>query len=136
MTAGMDDDALLEGFERGTVPIGAWDHRAHVRVAWVLLGREPFPVALGRMRDGLQRLQRVFGIPDGVLDRGYHETLTVGWLSLVAATRRSGGAGSDSNAFCDANPHLLARTALRLFYTRERIMTETAKRAFVTPDLT
>jgi len=36
----MDDDALVEAFEAGAVTPAQWDHRAHVRVAFVYLLRK------------------------------------------------------------------------------------------------
>jgi hypothetical protein len=42
---------------------------------------------------------------------------------------------TDSESFCEAHPHLLQKTLLRLYYTRPRIMTLEAKARFVEPDI-
>lgn len=35
----MNDDALIAGFEAGTLPLEGFDHVAHVRIAWLYAGR-------------------------------------------------------------------------------------------------
>jgi hypothetical protein len=40
-----------------------------------------------------------------------------------------------ADAFCDAHPQLMARHALRLFYSPQRRMDPRAKAQFVEPDL-
>jgi hypothetical protein len=56
-------------------------------------------------------------------------------MSLVWATMQAAGAGESSLQFCAVNPHLLARTLPRLFYTHERMNSPEARRRFVPPDL-
>jgi hypothetical protein len=67
---------------------------------------------------------------------GYHETITVAWLKIVAATIRHHGAGKSADDFCDRQPHLLSRTLLRLFYSHDRLCSPQAKTSFLEPDLT
>lgn len=132
----LDDAALLDGFERHTLPREAWTHRAHVRVAMLHVRRLGFDAALERMRARIQAFNHAKGITDS-LTTGYHETLTVAWLRVVAAAVAAAAAEppADSIEFCDRNPDLLDKTLLRRYYTRERMLTEDAKRAFVEPDL-
>ena len=130
----MDDVALLDGFEHGTLPKPVWTHQAHVRVAWLHLRRDAFPVALAKMGAGIRTLNMAHGVENGP-SSGYHETLTCAFMCLVWATIQSVGAGETSLEFCDANPHLLARTLPRLFYTRERMNSADARLRFVAPDL-
>ncbi len=129
-----DDAAFLAAFETQSIPLADWNHRAHIRMAFTYLGGRPFEEALARIRKGIQALNRVHGTPEA-LDRGYHETLTVAWARVVASAIAVHGPFRDSNDFCDRNPHLLQRTLLRVFYSRDRIVSPEAKRAFVEPDL-
>ena len=131
----MDDTTLLAQFEDGSLPRDLWNHRAHVRVSYLYLRRHPFDEALRLMRLGIQAYNQAHGVRDAPL-RGYHETLTVAWLTIVAATIKHHGVGKDSNDFCDSQPHLMSRTLPRLFYTRHHIMSPEAKREFVEPDIT
>ena len=48
---------------------------------------------------------------------------------------RQFGAMDNSDAFFAEHAHLTQRTLLRLFYSRERLVSWEAKRAFVEPDL-
>jgi len=130
----MDDAALLDAFERCTLPKPLWTHESHVRVAWLHLQRDPFPQALKKIGAGIRQLNMVHGVENGP-SSGYHETLTCTFLSLVWATIQSAGAGETSAEFCAANPHLLSRTLPRLFYTRERMASVEARLRFVPPDL-
>jgi hypothetical protein len=129
------DGRLLEQFESCTLPREQWVHRAHIRVAYLYLVRHPFDLAVEKMRSGIQRYNAAVGVVDG-LHTGYHETITQAWMRLIAVTIREQGRGKDSEDFCRQQPHLLQRTVLRLFYSRERIMSPAAKHNFVEADLT
>lgn len=85
------------------------------------------------LRAGIQAYNREHHVPEG-LRSGYHETLTVAWLRLVGARMGSDDDALDSDSFCDRHPELLDKSLLRTFYSRERIVTAEAKRAFVEPD--
>jgi hypothetical protein len=61
--------------------------------------------------------------------------------SLEEATRRmcagvkAFGPEADAEAFFAAHPHLLSKVLLRLWYSRERMMSAEAKAGWVEPDL-
>jgi len=130
----IDDEGFLCDFEARRIALEAWSHRSHVRMAYLYLRRHPFDEAVKKVRAGIQAFNAHHRIPDE-LERGYHETLTIAWLRVIAATIASQGPGENSEDFCNRQPHLLQRTLLRLFYSRGRMMTWEAKRAFVEPDL-
>jgi hypothetical protein len=134
--SGMSDSdaALLAAFEDGTYPFAEWTHRAHVRVAWVYLRRWGLDGALDRMRAGLISYNARHGVPDE-LERGYHETITRAFLTLIHATMAADPACVSSEEFCARRPELLDRKALLRYYSRERIVSWEAKRRFVEPDL-
>ena len=143
-----DDATFLAAFERCEYPYEAWDHRAHIRMAFLYLCALPFDGALERIRSGIQAYNRAKDVPEG-LTRGYHETLTVGWARLVvgailddAAAGRASAGGRDpatptpeSRAFCDRHPELLDTRRLDRHYTTERLWSPEAKRDFIEPDL-
>lgn len=130
----LDDDALLREFEALTLPFTKWSHRTHIRVAYIYLTRLPFAEAVEKTRRGIQAYNRANNVPEGP-DRGYHETITQAWLRIVAATLRHQGPAADSRAFCEQQPHLGHRTLLRIFYSKERILSPEAKGSFVAPDI-
>ncbi len=73
--------------------------------------------------------------------RGYHETITYTWLSLVAAARPSppGETGTrddaSSEAFLARRPDMLDREAPLRCYSRGRLFSLRARTVFVEPDL-
>ena len=46
----MNDDEHLRQFENQSLPLGDWNHRAHLKVAYLYLTRFPFDEALKRMQ--------------------------------------------------------------------------------------
>lgn len=130
----MDDSSLIRSFESCELLHREWCHRLHVRLAFLFLQTHPFDEALRRFRAGLQAYNAAHHVPDS-LTSGYHETLTVAWLCLIAARMQSTPAGRASDTFCEANADLLDKSTLRRFYSSERIASWRAKRHFVRPDL-
>jgi len=131
----MNDETLLRRFEAAALSVEEWHHREHVRLAYLYLLRCPFDEALCRMRTGLKALNAAQKVPE-TLERGYHETLTQGWLHLVYGTISQHGPAVDSEAFLEEHSHLVARRALYFFYSRARLKSAEAKAAFIEPDLT
>lgn len=129
----MDDLALWEAFSSSTVPEKAWNHRAHLRTAWMFLARHGLDEAHLLMRAGIIRLNAFHGLVESPA-RGYHETLTRVWLTLIAALRKTTPA-ADSEAFLDACGPMLGKDAVLRHYSRERIATARARAIFVEPDL-
>lgn len=136
----MNDAELLAAFLAPSLTEKEWTHRAHVRVAWLLLETTNAPtprarldLAFRRMRDGLHILNASHNVPDQ-LTRGYHETITHAFLRVIDAARRESPA-ADSEAFCAAHPELLNKFVLLKHYTRDRIMSAEAKASFIEPDL-
>jgi len=130
----MTDDELIAAFEACSIPIEDWNHRAHLRVAWVYLDRHGLDGAIERMRVNIPRFNAAKGIVD-TIDMGYHDTLTVAWLRIIDATRLAYAPEADSEAFLDMHTQLHSKVLLRLYYSRARIMSAEAKARFVEPDL-
>jgi ribosomal protein S18 acetylase RimI-like enzyme len=130
----MDDADLVKAFEAQAIPLTEWNHRAHLRVAWNYVTRHPWEEALRRMREGILA-QNAKNKIDDQLTMGYHETLTVAWLRLIAGTIRRYGACATSEDFLDEQTWLTQRKLLRAYYSKERLVTWEAKRTFVEPDL-
>ncbi len=136
LTSVPDDDAeFLRAVEAVEVPIDLWNHRAHIRLAYCYLTRYPFEEALRRAKATIMAPNVKYKVPTDLLERGYHETMTIAWMRVVAATIRTQGAGANSLDFCEKQPHLCQRTLLRLYYTKDRIMNWDAKRRWVEPDI-
>jgi hypothetical protein len=129
----MNDDEFLAAFEARTLE--EFHHRDHIKVAYLYLRRHPLDEAIAKVRAGLQALAKAWGAPVDDLEQGYHETMTQAWVRLVYLTLSEGGAAQCADAFCDRQPELMQKIHLRLFYSRELLVTWEAKREFVEPDL-
>lgn len=130
----LDDQTFLSRFEAGTFPLDQWHHREHIKVAHLYLCVYPFEIAIERMRTGIRALNAAHAVPDE-LTRGYHETMTQAWMRLVQVTLCEYGPAGSADEFFELNPQLAEKKVLRLFYSRERIMSSEAKANFVEPDL-
>ena len=135
---GMDDDQLpdeelLSAFEECSLPYDDWNHRAHVRVAWMYADRHDLPAALTCIRDGIKKYNKATDTPEAI-DRGYHETITRAFMTLVFHANTRTRPHRSSSDFCNAHPELLSKHLLRHYYSRERIMSWQAKSQFVEPD--
>ena len=130
----MNDDEHLSRFEDQSLPREVWHHRAHLKVAYLYLTRFPFEEALRKMRAGVKAYNAANGIADTPTG-GYHETMTQAWLQLVHTTLCQFGPADSADAFFDAQTQLNEKRVLRLFYSRDRMMSAEAKAAFLAPDL-
>jgi hypothetical protein len=130
----MTDAEFLAAFRAQAISQSDWTHRAHVRAAYLHLCEMPIENAMGAMREGIKKLNASHGLVE-TPERGYHETLTRAWLTVIGATIRSRGRAETFEAFAAAHPHLLCSTLLRVFYSPKGMPPE-ARYSFVEPDLT
>jgi hypothetical protein len=130
----MTDAEFLADFRAQSIAQGDWTHRAHVRAAYLHVCEMPFERAMDAMRDGIKKLNAAHGLVE-TPERGYHETLTRAWLTVIAATVRTRGRAESFDAFALEHPHLLCRTLLRVFYSGAG-MPPHSRYNFVAPDLT
>jgi hypothetical protein len=130
----MKDDDYLRRFEDQSLPLDLWNHRAHLKVAYLYLIRFSFDESLRKLRTGIQAYNAAHKIADSQTS-GYHETMTNAWLQLVHTTLSQFGPAACADAFFEVQAQLSQKRALLLFYSRERIMSLEAKRSFIPPDL-
>ena len=130
----MNDSKFLAAFEDCTLPSEQWNHRAHVRVAYLYASRLDLDAAINQMRKRIKAYNKATDTPEAI-DRGYHETITQAFMRLIFTANLTTGPHRSSNEFCERHPELLSKSALKKFYSRERIMTWDAKSEFVEPDL-
>jgi hypothetical protein len=125
----MNDDEFLAAFENADIPRREWSHEAHVRMAFLYLCRLTPSDALDRIRFGIKKLNARNGVVEG-----YHETITVAFVRLIAARLSE---EVTFPKFRERNPDLFDRTltALLIHYTRDRLFSPEARRDFLEPDL-
>jgi hypothetical protein len=108
---------------------GGFGHREHLELAWTYLRRYPTDEAAKVMVAAIRRIARLHEAEDKS-----HETITRAWLHFVAVHVQRWGAES-FDEFIDRNADLLDRKLIEHFYSRELILTESARAAWVDPDL-
>lgn len=123
---------LLTKFERGTLALEQWDHRAHLALCCLYLMNHPRR-AEQLIRDGIKSLNRANGVISTPTS-GYHETLTLFWIAKVRSLLDV--CAGDDLAVVNAVVNGLANKKLVLFhFSRERIMSMEARESWCEPDL-
>lgn len=128
-------EALVEGFVTGTLPRAGWTHEAHLTVGLCYLHRHGYPAGILLFRDALRRYNASQGIVSTPTS-GYHETITLFYGRYLAGFLRRAGAG---RPVAELVEKLLAdhgdRALPLRYYSRDRLMSVEARRAWVEPDL-
>lgn len=128
-------DTLAAAFCARTLPKDEWTHEAHLRVGlWHVLRHSPDD-ALARLRTRIQAYNVATG-GENTDVAGYHETITRFFVGQIAAFVAA--------ADCDRPIDELSAELILLvggprapleYYSRERLMSVDARRAWVEPDL-
>lgn len=127
----MNDQQFRVAFESCSLERSDWDHRAHLRVAWVYLAEVGLGVAVDRMREGIVRFDEATQ-PDNACN--YHETITRFWLEMVARARQEGPADESFEAFCERCPELLNKRLILQYFTQPTIVSDEARERWIEPD--
>jgi len=124
----LSDEAFLRALEHCTLPPAEFNHRAHVRAAYLCLQQGDFAAALVRVR----RAIRNFASHNGQPGR-YHETVTVAYVALIQQHICERGDSGDWAAFAAGNPELFEPGLIGQYYSSEQLATPTARRVFLLP---
>ena len=122
---------FLNAFEGCEIRPANFRHREHVRLAYIYLRLYSFEVAFEKLRTGLQRLLEHLGAPPSA----YHETITRAWLLAVAHFIDAGPLTTSSEEFLMRSAVLLDKDIILTHYTKDTLMSPSARTAFVAPDL-
>jgi hypothetical protein len=107
----------------------SFDHRAHLQLAWEAIARGGLPAALVEIPAYLRGMARAAGQPDR-----YHETVTVGFLLLIADRCAEPPASEPFDGFVERNLDLLDPGVLQRFWRPATLRSDRARRRFVFPD--
>jgi hypothetical protein len=126
----MSDDEFLAAFLECRMPPEGFDHRGHVRAAWLLLRRYPVDEAVERTCAGIARLAAHLGVAEK-----YHRMLSEALVRLMA----HGGAATPTLSWEDflrVNGALMtdAHGQLAQHYSAERLAAPEARKRFLPPD--
>lgn len=127
--------AVVDGFRDHSLPVALWTHQAHLAVGlWHVrsLGEDQARPAL---RTGIRAYNVAAGTPNSDT-RGYHETVTFYFVWAAArfqALAPPPGFAAAVNGFV-AHP-LGAKSGIFRFWSRDRLLSVEARRAWLEPDL-
>ncbi|HSQ69903.1 MAG TPA: hypothetical protein VLM41_07435 [Steroidobacteraceae bacterium] len=126
------DRVFRSSVESGELPAADFNHRAHLRLAYVYLAEHQSDAneAYERMRATLLH----FLARHGVDPSKYHDTLTRAWILAVRHFMVRTPDACSADAFIDANPVLLDSKVMLTHYSTELLFSEQARRQFVEPD--
>ena len=126
----LTDNDFLGSFETLTLPPGDFDHRGHLRLAWLYLGRLPPAQAMRKITEGIPAYASSLGADDK-----YHHTLTVAIVRVIAQ-RMANSPPGDFDAFLQANRDLMDDMAgvLLGYYSEARLFSAAARQGWILPD--
>ena len=127
----IDDERFREAFLNGAVTTAQFDHRAHVRLAYVFLVDEDVDEAVARMRSALL----AFIGHHGVDPAKYHETITRAWILAVRHFMDRTPQSASADEFIAINPVLLDTRIMLTHYSADLLFSSEARARFVEPDL-
>ncbi len=133
------DRAFLAAFRSGDIPIKDWSHRGHLRMAFVLICDMTPEDALPIARDGLKQLLDKAKAQGEPLRVGYHETITLAWLKIMAHAqtdlKREQANNPTFEKLLEACPDLFDKGLLLKHYSRELLESPLARESFIKPDI-
>jgi len=128
-------DDLAGRFQGCEVPAKEWTHAAHLVVGLWHVHRYGAMDALVRLRTGIRRLNESHGGVNSTTN-GYHETITAAYVQLL--TQYLDGRRTDMPLDMQALDLLAGPLAVRdvlfTFYSRDRLMSTTARLEWLEPD--
>jgi hypothetical protein len=127
-----DDRSFRSAFEACTTTPAEFDHRAHVRLAYVYLVDSELEVdaAVRKMRASLLSFIAHYDIPR----TKFHETMTRAWV-LAVRHFMNRSASTSAADFISKNPELLDSRIMLTHYSARTLFSPDARASFVEPDL-
>ncbi|MEM5405955.1 MULTISPECIES: hypothetical protein [Paraburkholderia] len=124
------DDAFLEAFLACRLPAAAFNHRNHLRVAWIHLQRFPLDEAIERTCAGIAQYATHLGAPGR-----YHRTITEALIRLMAHA----GASDPLRSFDEFLAYAPAfsgdcRALVAEYYSAAKLSRPGARVFFLSPD--
>jgi hypothetical protein len=131
-----DIEDLAARFVDGTLPRAEWTHLAHLAVGTWHVERYGADEALRRLRSGIRHLNDNHGTLNSATS-GYHETVTRAYVQLLSQFVQRCPAEMElrERVLGVINGPLADRDILLRFYSRERLMSPSARTEWIEPDL-
>ena len=118
-------------FEAATVPVAEFDHRSHLRLAYVYLVEGDTESALASVRTALANFLAHYAIDPAK----YHETITRAWILAVRHFMAQAPDTTSFDELAERQPRMLDSSIMLTHYSRDRLLSPEACAEFVAPDL-
>lgn len=129
------DKEFRTRFESHQFPAAEFDHRAHLRLAYIYL-LDASSVADTEAAHALMRKALLgFLAHNGVDASKYHETITRSWILAVRHFMEKTAAADSADSFIDQNPVMLDPRIMLTHYSATTLFSDEARARFVPPDL-
>lgn len=125
------DQSFRQSFEDLEVAADDFDHRAHVRLAYIYLCELSVDDAHQAMKSSLLAFLAHLGVEEGK----YHETITRAWIKAVRYFMDKTEPCKSADEFIDRNPVLLDTRIMLTHYSAEVLFSPEARARFVEPDV-
>jgi hypothetical protein len=130
--AGVEDKKFIQSFEAFEIAPDDFDHRSHIRMAYVYLCEHDTETTCRKVRQALCRFLSHVGIEPS---SKYHETLTQAWILAVRHFMVRTPDTDSASEFIDANPELLDTGIMMTHYSKNVLFSDMARSKFVEPNL-
>ncbi|HBE92896.1 MAG TPA: hypothetical protein DDW55_10335 [Gammaproteobacteria bacterium] len=127
-----EDQEFKSQIEVCEFPVPEFDHRAHLRLAYVYLAGNSTDHAVQCMRDALTGLLKHAGVDPS---KKYHETLTKAWILAVHHFMSKTDSSESADDFIEKNPVMLDSKIMMTHYSAEVLFSDQARQSFIEPDL-
>lgn len=130
----MNDNELVEKFENCTLAGADFNHRNHIRLAWIYLQSYDLLDALAGFSENLKKYAASLGKANL-----YHETITFAYFFLIQERVKRSAEWQTWEDFAASNADLFARRkygTLTEYYQAETLASDFARKVFILPDKT
>ena len=126
------DEEFKAQIESFTFPIPDFNHKSHIRLAYVYLAESNTEMAIQLMRNALTGLLKHAGIDPS---QKYHETLTEAWILAVHHFMNKTDSSESADDFIEKNTILLDSKIMMTHYSAEVLFSAEARQSFIEPNL-
>ena len=127
-----EDREFKEQVESCTFPTPSFDHRAHLRLAYIYLVENETEEAIERMRNSLLGLLQKAGIDPS---SKFSETITKAWVLAVQYFISQTDNSNSADSFINSKPEMLDSKIMLTHYSAEVLFSDNARKDFIEPNL-
>lgn len=131
-TTSKADQQFKQQVESCEFPVTDFNHRAHIRLAYIYLADSSTQESIRLMRNTLMALLEHAGIEPS---EKYHETLTEAWILAVHHFMSKTHWSESADDFIDQNPLMLDSKIMMTHYSTDVLFSDQARQSFVEPNL-